>query len=90
MFQSRLTEMDLTIDHARQDMQTGAIDHFASGICGERPDRLNASITNADIALTYTVMVDDGCTFQDRIKRLGHCCLLLAEWDLRAFSMRLT
>ena len=90
VLQPRLTKMHLTVNNAGQNMQTGTIDDFTGRTCCKRANRLDAPVTNTNVPLTYTVVIDDGCTFQDCVERLGHCCLLLAEWDLRAFSMRLT
>ena len=68
--------MDLAIHHAGQNMQAGAVDHLTCRMCGKRAYGSDATIANTDVALAYTVVIDDGCTLQNRIECFGHSCLL--------------
>ena len=50
VLQARLAEVHLGVDHARQHVQPGRIDHLAGGSLRQLPDRGNSPVADADVA----------------------------------------
>ena len=71
VLQAGLAEMDLAVDHARQDVKAAAIDPLAGGSLSERPDAGDAAADDADVAKARAVLVDDGAACQDDVE--GGC-----------------
>src|SRR5690606_3606848 len=68
VFKAGLAEMDLAIHHTWQNMQAGAVNHLACCMHRKRTYGSDATIANTDVALAYTVVIDDGCTLQNRME----------------------
>jgi hypothetical protein len=62
--------MNLRIDHARQNVQTAAIDHLAGGGMRQIAERRDAPARNAKIARALPVVIDDGTALENQIVSL--------------------
>ena len=89
VLQPRLAEMHLAVDHARQDVQAGAVDDFAGGATRQVADRRNAPGDDADITPAGTVMIDHRAARQDQVVGLRHVVCHLARPSARAYVMAL-
>jgi hypothetical protein len=70
--QARLAKMHLGIDHARQQMQSLAINDLAGGSLSQVADRRETAGADADIAQAIAVLVDDGAALENQIVAVGH------------------
>ena len=66
VLRTRFAQVHLAVDHTRQDVEASAVDHLAPLFRAERAETDNAATGNGNIALSDTVMVDDGAALQDQ------------------------
>ena len=72
VFHPRFTEMDLRINHPRQDMQARRIDDLAR-IAGRKiTDFDDLALKDANIGFTDAVLIDDSAVLNQQIKGCGH------------------
>jgi hypothetical protein len=67
-----LAKMHLRVDHARQHMQSPAVDHQAGRSRRQVPDRGNAPAGDGEVAHAFAVVIDDGGAGEDELEALGH------------------
>ena len=63
----RLAEVDLGVDHARQDVKAGALDHAPGRGARKIAERGDPAGGDSDVALGAAVVVDDGAAAQDQV-----------------------
>src|SRR3546814_15113271 len=71
MLKARLAEMHLTVDDARQNIQTRAVNHFTR-IAKAIAHRCDLSPAHADADLRWSARRMHCAIFQDEIESLGH------------------
>ena len=65
-------EMDLGVDHPRQQMQSPAIDHLAGRSTRQVANGHEPPRADAQIARPLAVVVDHDAALEDQIVRIGH------------------
>ena len=75
-----LAKMHLAVDHAGQDMQSGAIDALAGAGRAQIADFSDAAVAHADIARADAVLIDD------RSSRKNESNVWGMAWSLRLLS----
>ena len=70
--QAGLAEMDVAVDHARQQVQAAAVDHFAGMAARKIADRRETAAADAEIARGYAVVVDHGAALEDQVVGFSH------------------
>src|SRR6185437_1104059 len=72
MRETRLAEMNLTVDHAGQNMQAVRIQHLSRRSGAEIADRCDLAGCDGDVPPANPVVIDNGCIFYNEIKCLRH------------------
>ena len=67
-----LAKMHLGVDHARQQMQTLAVDHLAGRSARKVVNGREAPRADAQIERPLAVVVDHDATLEDQVVRIGH------------------
>ena len=70
---TRLAEMHLGVDHARQNMETRDVDRLAGAGAREIADFSDFSIRDTDVTHAHASMVDDRTALQDHVEASRHC-----------------
>ena len=68
MLQPRLAEMDLAVDHPRQDMEPACVDGLACDAFGDVADGGDAAIPDADIGKPFARVIDEGAAFENEVE----------------------
>ena len=66
------SEMDLTVDHTGQDVQSGGIDHLTRIRLPQLTNRGDLAVPDPDVGLRPSVLVYDGPAANNHVKSLGH------------------
>ena len=72
-----LAKMHVAVDHARQEMQAAAVDHFGGRGAREVADGGKTAAADAEIAGALAVLVDDGAALEDQVVGFGHVSVVL-------------
>jgi hypothetical protein len=72
VIETRLAEMHLRVDHAREDMEAGAVDRPPGRRAYEIADGGDPAVRDADVPRACAVVVHDGSAGQNEVKGLGH------------------
>ncbi|MNE60998.1 hypothetical protein D3C80_1561810 [compost metagenome] len=70
--QTRLAEVDLGVDDARQDRQAGGVEHLARRGLTQIADEGDAAVDDADVGLAASGVVGDFAAPHDQVIGLGH------------------
>jgi hypothetical protein len=72
VFEARLAEVDLAVDHTGQDVQPGCIIGLTSARAVELANSDNLAAAYSDIGFVFAAGRHHGAVFQDQIIGLGH------------------
>ena len=76
VLQAGLAEVDLRVDHARQDVKAPAVEGASGRGLAEVADGRDRAPVDSDIPLAPAVLVHDDAAFEDEVEDLGHGVLL--------------
>ena len=88
MREAGLAEMNVTVDHARQQMQAAAVDDVAGRGARQVADGGEAAAADADVAQALAVVVDHGAALEDQVVGLSHCSVALEGLAAQGLSRR--
>ncbi len=74
MLEAGLPEMDLAVDHPRQDMEPGRVDGLARDAFGDVADGGDAAIPHADIGKPLARVIDEGAAFENEVEGFSQGC----------------
>ncbi len=67
-----LAEMHMAVDHARQEVQAAAVDHFAGRGAREVADGGKPAGTDTKVPRALAVVIDHGAALEDQVVSFSH------------------